>query len=83
MHCGCWRINPKKIYFKNTPHQTVTLMKWTFESFGADLKDLNPQVRKKALEIANRLMEEDDYSEGEAIKQAIKEAQEWFLDMQG
>tara|TARA_R100000908_G_scaffold64651_1_gene49297 strand:+ start:1629 stop:1805 length:177 start_codon:yes stop_codon:yes gene_type:complete len=58
-------------------------MKWTFESFGADLKDLNPQVRKKALEIANRLMEEDDYSEGEAIKQAIKEAQEWFLDMQG
>ncbi|MCH2450821.1 MAG: hypothetical protein MK198_11855 [Gracilimonas sp.] len=58
-------------------------MKWTFESFGADLKDLNPQVRKKALEIANRLMEGDDYSEGEAIKQAIKEAQEWFLDMQG
>ena len=58
-------------------------MKWTFEDYGADLKNLNPRVRDKALEIANRLMEEEDYSEGEAIKQGIKEAQEWNLDRQG
>ncbi|HLR32273.1 MAG TPA: hypothetical protein VK074_07280 [Fodinibius sp.] len=58
-------------------------MKWTFENHGADLKNLEPQVREKALEIANHLMEEEDYSEGEAIKQAVKEAQEWFLDKQG
>lgn len=58
-------------------------MKWTFENFGADLKDLNPVVREKALEIANQLMEEEDYTEGEAIKEAIKQAEEWFLDMQG
>ncbi|SMO82634.1 hypothetical protein [Fodinibius sediminis] len=57
-------------------------MKWTFEDFGADLKDLNPKVREKALEIANRMMEEGDGSEGEVIKQAVKEAQEWFLDKQ-
>lgn len=59
------------------------MMKWTFENFGADLKNLEPPVRKKALEIANRLMKEGDYTEGEAIEQAVKEAQEWFLDKQG
>jgi uncharacterized protein YdaT len=58
-------------------------MKWTFENYGENLKNLNPKVRKKALEIANRFMAEGNYSEGDAIKQAIKEAQEWFLDMQG
>lgn len=57
-------------------------MKWTFEDFGADLKDLNPQVRKKALEIANRLMKEKKYTEEEAIKKAIKEAEEWYLNRQ-
>lgn len=56
-------------------------MKWTFENFGADLKDLNPLVRKKALEIANQLMDER-YTEEEAIKKAIKEAEEWFLNRQ-
>ena len=58
-------------------------MKWTFENFGADLKDLHPKVRRKALEIANQLMKEGDYTKGEAIKQAITEAEEWFLDSQG
>ena len=58
-------------------------MEWTFKNFGDDLKNLNPQVRKKALEIANRLMEEGDYTKGEAMKKAVKEAQEWFLDKQG
>lgn len=57
-------------------------MKWTFENFGADLKDLNPQVREKALEIANCLMEEEGYTEGKAIKEAIKEAEEWYLNRQ-
>lgn len=57
------------------------IMKWTFENFGADLKDLNPLVRKKALEIANQLMDEG-HTEGEAIKKAIKKAEEWFLNRQ-
>jgi len=57
-------------------------MKWTFENYGANLKNLEPQVRGKALEIASRLIEKGGYSEGEAIKQAVKEAREWFLDKQ-
>lgn len=58
-------------------------MKWTFEKLQPDLKDLNPKVRRKALEIANRLMVEENLSEGEAIKLAIKKAEEWYLDTQG
>ena len=53
-------------------------MEWTFEDFGADLKDLNPKVRQKALKIANRLREKEGYSKGEAIKQA----EEWYLNRQ-
>lgn len=53
-------------------------MEWTFDDFAADLKDLKPQVRDKAKEIANRLMEEQEYSEREAMKQA----EEWYLNKQ-
>lgn len=55
-------------------------MEWTFEDFEADLKDLTPQVRNKALEIANQLMKEEGYSKAKAIKEAITKAQEWFFD---
>ncbi|HET8864855.1 MAG TPA: hypothetical protein VFM80_04090 [Gracilimonas sp.] len=57
-------------------------MEWTFEDFEADLRDLNPKVQEKALKIATRLMKEGGYTEGEAIKEAIKEAEQWFLDRQ-
>tara|TARA_R100001143_G_scaffold63595_1_gene73207 strand:+ start:21565 stop:21741 length:177 start_codon:yes stop_codon:yes gene_type:complete len=53
-----------------------------FEDFGYNLRELNPLVRRKALEIANHLMEEEGYIEGEAIKEAIKQVQKWFLDRQ-
>ena len=52
------------------------------EHLGAEIEDLNPQVQEKAMEIARRLMEENEYSEVEAIKMAIIEAEEWFIDNQ-
>jgi uncharacterized protein YdaT len=58
-------------------------MKWTFENFEADLQDLTPEVKEKALEIAHDLMEKGGYSEKEALEEAIKEAEEWFLNSQG
>lgn len=58
-------------------------MEWKFENFQPDLNELNPQVREKALEIANELMSKGNYTEKEAIEEAIKEAEEWFLDSQG
>lgn len=55
-------------------------MEWTFEDFKADLKDLTPEVRKKALNLVKKLMEKEGYSKDKAIKEAIVEAQEWFFD---
>ncbi len=58
-------------------------MDWTFENFKADLDDLSPPVREKALEIAQNLMEEGNISEAKAIKEAIKKAEEWFYNSEG
>ncbi|AFL79546.1 hypothetical protein Aeqsu_0014 [Aequorivita sublithincola DSM 14238] len=58
-------------------------MTWTFENFKADLDNLTPQVREKALEIAHQLMEKGGFSEEQAIKKAIVKAEEWFLDSEG
>ncbi|MDT0687373.1 MULTISPECIES: hypothetical protein [Flavobacteriaceae] len=58
-------------------------MDWTFEDFKTDLDSLNPAVREKALEIANDLMKEEKYTTKEAITKAIKQAEEWFYDLEG
>jgi uncharacterized protein YdaT len=58
-------------------------MDWIFENFRAKLENLNPQVREKAVEIAKTLMKKDGFSDEEAIKKAIVEAEEWFLDSEG
>ncbi|WP_169718936.1 hypothetical protein [Aequorivita capsosiphonis] len=58
-------------------------MEWTFENFKADLDNLSPGVREKAMEIANRLMKKGGISEDKAIKMGIKRAEEWFLDSGG
>ena len=58
-------------------------MEWLFEDFKTDLDSLNPPIREKALEIANELMKQGEYSEKEAIDEAIKKAEEWFYDLEG
>lgn len=58
-------------------------MNWTFENFKGTLKDLTPEVRKRVLKIANKLMEKGGLSEEEAVKKGIMEAQEWFYDSEG
>jgi len=58
-------------------------MDWTFENFNTDLDKLNPDVRKKALEIAKKLMIDGKHSKSQAIKEAITQAQEWFYDLEG
>ncbi len=54
-----------------------------FEDFKTDLDKLNPTVREKAIEIANILIEQDDFSKEKAIKEAIVRAEEWFYDLGG
>ncbi|MCX2838433.1 hypothetical protein HC174_12190 [Salinimicrobium sp. CDJ15-81-2] len=58
-------------------------MEWLFEDFKTDLESLNPPVREKALEIANELVKEEKYTKKEAITEAIKQAEEWFYDLEG
>ena len=53
-------------------------MDWMFDDFKNDLDSLNPQVKKKALEIAKKLVEEKNYSKEKAITEAIVKAEEWF-----
>ncbi len=58
-------------------------MDWTFKDFDADLDHLVPQVKAKALEIAATLVAKEGYSKEKAIQEAIKMAEEWFMDMGG
>lgn len=58
-------------------------MEWTFENFKLELDALEPNVRKKALEIAEQLMTSENCSEATAIKKGISRAEEWFMDIGG
>jgi uncharacterized protein YdaT len=57
-------------------------MKELFNDFGLELDGLNSIVKERAIEIANQLLEEG-LSKQEALKEGIKQAQEWFLDLEG
>lgn len=58
------------------------MMKELFNDFGLELDELNSMVKERAIEIANQLLEEG-LSKKEALKEGIKQAQEWFLDLEG
>ncbi|HTN20733.1 MAG TPA: hypothetical protein VL125_09670 [Pelobium sp.] len=59
-------------------------MKWTFEDFEPDLRDLKPLVKEKAIEIAIRLLQTGKLTDQrEALKEGIKQAEEWFLNIEG
>jgi uncharacterized protein YdaT len=51
-------------------------MPWTFDSYPASMRNLSPVVRRKAIEIANALLDEG-YEEGRAIRIAIAAAHRW------
>lgn len=47
------------------------------------MDDLQPQVRQKAIEIANKLISDGRQSDPHLIRQAIAQAEEWFLNLEG
>lgn len=51
-------------------------MPWSKNNYPDSMKNLTAEVREKAIEIANALLEED-YEEGKAIPIAIAKAEEW------
>ncbi|SDM84398.1 hypothetical protein [Pedobacter antarcticus] len=58
-------------------------MKWTLENFPLEMGELEPHVKEKAIEIANELKKEGQIKELSIVDEAIKRAQEWFLNMEG
>jgi uncharacterized protein YdaT len=53
-----------------------------FEGFDDQLKDLRPEVKEKALELAAGYLD-NGTDPGVALKKAIAEAELWFLDSEG
>jgi uncharacterized protein YdaT len=51
-------------------------MRWTGERFPAAMRDLDPEIRGKAVEFANALLREG-HDEELAIRLAISRAVEW------
>jgi uncharacterized protein YdaT len=54
-------------------------MPWTKDDYPESLKNFEPRMRNKAVEIANALLE-DGYEEGRAIAIATSQAKEWAED---
>ncbi|WP_197282683.1 hypothetical protein [Bacillus sp. FJAT-18017] len=52
-------------------------MPWSKNDYPASMKNLDPEVREKAIEIANAILE-DDNDEGKAIAIGIDKAREYF-----
>ena len=50
---------------------------WTTTHFPAAMRSLNPGTRKKAIEIANQLLEQGQLSKQQAISLSIDEARRW------
>lgn len=51
-------------------------MPWDKNDYPPSMKNLEPRVRNKAIEIANALLDEK-YEEGRAIAIATSKAEEW------
>jgi len=51
-------------------------MPWDETYYPQSMRNLPPEVRMKAIEIVNALLEEG-YDEGKAIRIAIAKAEEW------
>lgn len=54
-----------------------------FENIDVELKDLRPTVRVKALEILEAMPEEMKADRMSALKNAIEQAENWFMDSEG
>ncbi|MBE9168225.1 DUF2188 domain-containing protein [Pleurocapsales cyanobacterium LEGE 06147] len=51
-------------------------MPWTYDDYPTSMKNLTAEVRRKAIDIANALLD-DGYEEGRAIAIATAQAKKW------
>lgn len=54
-------------------------MPWNREYYPVSMKNLPEEVRNKAIEIANALLEKGKMSEGIVIATAVKRAKQWAI----
>lgn len=54
-------------------------MPWNMNDYPASMKNLDPLIRKKAIDIGNALLS-DDYPDERAIPIAISQAEKWYDD---
>lgn len=54
-------------------------MPWNMKDFPASMKNLDKLTRKKAIDIANALLDEG-YPDNRAIPIAIDQAKKWYED---
>jgi len=52
-------------------------MPWTYKDYPVSMKNLDPLVRRKAIDIANALVD-DGYDDERAIPIAISQAKTWY-----
>ena len=50
---------------------------WSEKKYPDSMKNLTPEVRAKAIEIANAVYEDEQYEEGRVIAIATDRAKEW------
>lgn len=55
-------------------------MPWTKKDYPASMKNLPKEIREKAIEIANALLDERDMDEGIAIATAVSRAKDWAVN---
>jgi uncharacterized protein YdaT len=60
--------------------ERMSIMPWNKNDYPVSMKNLEPEVRKKAIEIANALITEEHYEDGKAIPIAIDKAKEYVAN---
>jgi hypothetical protein len=58
-------------------------MESPFNDLANSLKGHDPKVKEKAIEFAIRLMKEKKLNKEDALKEGIKQAENWFIDLEG
>lgn len=58
-------------------------MKNQFDDLVNNLKELDPKIKEKAIDIAIQLIKRKKMNREDALKEGIKQAEEWFLDLEG
>jgi hypothetical protein len=58
-------------------------MKNQFNDLTNNLQGLDPKIKDKAINIAIELIKKKKMNRESALKEGIKQAKEWFLDLEG